>query len=208
MNTMSEMNETFPARRSYLPLWILIAVFVIPYVLAAIFYTSEDARKLGQATNYGELISPVIALANVEFNTLDNKILSMESLRGKWVLLTVGDSVCDEQCQKNMYYIRQARKAMAADRTRVERLFVLTDTQYLDAFRQGLQSYSGMHVMSGPEAANRAIISTLAPGGEDIRGRIYIIDPLGNAILMYPAGSDPDGVVHDLRRLLKVSKIG
>ncbi len=204
MNTISEMNEQSPARRSYLPLWILIAVFVIPYVLAAVFYTSEDARRLGQATNYGELISPAIPVAKMEFDTLDNKRLSLETFRGKWILLTVGSSLCEEQCQKNMYYIRQARKAMAADRTRVERLFVLTDMQHVESFRHGLQEYSGMYVMSGPEAANRAFMDELSPTGEDVRDRIYIIDPLGNAIMMYPAGSNPDGVVHDLRRLLKV----
>lgn len=39
-------------------------------------------------------------------------------------------------------------------------------------------------------------------------GRIYIIDPLGNLVLSYQQGVDPSGILQDLKRLLKLSRIG
>jgi len=38
--------------------------------------------------------------------------------------------------------------------------------------------------------------------------RVYIIDPLGNLMMYYPPGADPGGMLKDLKKLLKYSKIG
>ena len=38
--------------------------------------------------------------------------------------------------------------------------------------------------------------------------RVYIIDPLGNLMMYYPPVADPSGMLKDLRKLLKYSKIG
>jgi hypothetical protein len=38
--------------------------------------------------------------------------------------------------------------------------------------------------------------------------RVYIIDPLGNLMMFYPPEADPSGMLKDLRKLLKYSKIG
>ena len=39
-------------------------------------------------------------------------------------------------------------------------------------------------------------------------GRIYIVDPIGNIMMSYPPDADPTGMKKDLKRLLKVSKLG
>jgi len=38
--------------------------------------------------------------------------------------------------------------------------------------------------------------------------RIYIVDPLGNLMMSYPADADPSKMRKDLSRLLKVSHVG
>jgi cytochrome oxidase Cu insertion factor (SCO1/SenC/PrrC family) len=38
--------------------------------------------------------------------------------------------------------------------------------------------------------------------------RVYIIDPLGNLMMYYPPDADPSGMLKDLKKLLKYSKIG
>ena len=38
--------------------------------------------------------------------------------------------------------------------------------------------------------------------------RIYLIDPLGNLVLRYPADPDIKGIAKDLERLLRASRIG
>jgi hypothetical protein len=39
-------------------------------------------------------------------------------------------------------------------------------------------------------------------------GRLYIVDPMGNLMLAYPAGTDPVGIIADLKRLLRYSGAG
>lgn len=39
-------------------------------------------------------------------------------------------------------------------------------------------------------------------------GRIYIIDPLGNLMMSYAPGAPPKGLLEDLKKLLKLSRIG
>ena len=45
-----------------------------------------------------------------------------------------------------------------------------------------------------------------APGSAG--GDTFLVDPLGNIMMAYEAGSDPNGLKKDLKRLLKVSKLG
>ena len=39
-------------------------------------------------------------------------------------------------------------------------------------------------------------------------GEVLLVDPLGNLILSYPPGLDPDGLFRDAKHLLRLSKIG
>ena len=39
-------------------------------------------------------------------------------------------------------------------------------------------------------------------------GRIYISDPLGNLMISYPADINPKGILKDLKKLLRASRIG
>ena len=38
--------------------------------------------------------------------------------------------------------------------------------------------------------------------------RVYLIDPLGNLMMVYPAGAKAKGMLEDLKRLLRLSSIG
>jgi hypothetical protein len=37
---------------------------------------------------------------------------------------------------------------------------------------------------------------------------VYLVDPLGNLMLRFPRDPDPSGMIKDLQRLLKYSRIG
>ena len=68
-----------------------------------------------------------------------------------------------------------------------------------------------MHVIAGPPPAVAELARqfTLPAGSPlDDPDRIYVVDPLGNLMMSYPAGADPNGIRKDLARLLRVSRIG
>jgi cytochrome oxidase Cu insertion factor (SCO1/SenC/PrrC family) len=39
------------------------------------------------------------------------------------------------------------------------------------------------------------------------KGRVYLIDPLGNIMMAYESGADPNHIRQDLKRLLTWSKL-
>ena len=48
----------------------------------------------------------------------------------------------------------------------------------------------------------------LPPGAANDRAHIYLVDPLGNVMMRWPAKPDMRRMLKDLERLLKASQIG
>lgn len=203
-----------PVKRSYTTLWVMIILFAMPYVAATYFYLNQDKIDL-PSSNYGEFVSPMRSVSELGLKTLDNKTFSFLEIKGKWVLLTVGESSCVQACLENMYKMRQIRKAVGQERGRVERVFLLTETTQRTAFAQKLKGYKGMIVALANTNAHTDLLSSFELSGyasikniQSSTNSIYIIDPLGNIMMAYPEGADAEGILKDVRRLLLVSKIG
>lgn len=210
MQQLANNLEDTTGKRSYTTLWVMIILFALPYIAATYFYLNQEKISL-PGSNYGELISPVRQLATIKLDTLNNKKFSFPDVKGKWVLLTVGNSSCGQACQENMYKIRQIRKAVGQERGRVERVFLLTDKKEMSQFNRKLADYTGMLVALATNEDHTALLETLVmenANSASVKDGIYIIDPLGNFMMAYKSGADAEGILKDVRRLLKVSKIG
>ena len=197
-------------KKSYTTLWVMIVLFALPYVAAMYFYMNRDSFEL-ETSNYGALISPVQQLEDITFSTLNNESFQFSNYSGRWILVTVGNSNCLQACQENMYKIRQIRKAVGQERGRVERVFLLTDGNNISEFTKKLTGYQGMVVAKAYEADSSNFLDTFKYGNTDnhsIENGIFIVDPLGNFMMSYPEGADAEEILKDVRRLLKVSKIG
>lgn len=206
--TTNSLNEEQVPRKSYTTLWVMIILFALPYIAAVYFYNNSDELDLAQ-NNYGTIVSPVKAIEPLDMETLDTTNFSIADLKGKWIFVTIGSSLCEEHCQKNMYKIRQIRKAVAQERSRVERVFLLTDSQDINGFKVKISDYQGMYVIKPSEdKAYDDFIKTFSMPGQQINNGIYIIDPLGNFMMAYPEDADAAKILDDIRRLLKISKIG
>ena len=57
------------------------------------------------------------------------------------------------------------------------------------------------------EPIQRVLESTASDFSAQIAGSSYLIDPIGNIMLFYSAGFDPNDLNKDLKRLLKWSKL-
>jgi cytochrome oxidase Cu insertion factor (SCO1/SenC/PrrC family) len=191
------MTPTAQARSSRSQIWLLLAVFFAPLLIAfALYY---GAWRPGGATNYGELIDPPRPLTLPPLTALDGQQLAPDLMRGKWSLVYIGAGDCDARCREALSLMRQVRLALGDDLARVQRLFLATDPccdrAYLDAEHQGLiaASASAPLLEQFPDAASRSI---------------YIVDPLGNLMMSHPPGAPPKGLLEDLKKLLKLSHIG
>ncbi len=190
---------------------LFILVFFGPMAAAWLVYANSDHWRPAGTTNRGELVVPARPLTGFSLQELTGTPLGEDYLHGKWTLVYIGDSQCPEACREAVYYMRQVRLALGADAHRVQRLLVLTDASRIAALQPFLQGYPGMAVASAEQPALEGFLKLFKVSGEKsdgVAGRVYVVDPLGNLMMVYPPDAAPRGMLKDLQRLLKVSQIG
>jgi len=181
-----------PARAKRLVLLIAV-IAVAPVILSYLAYYAlpRDSRA-----NYGTLLAR--PFHDVAGTTLDGKPLSTRDLRGRWIVLFAGGGACDAVCTSALYASRQARTIQNAERERVQRLWLIPDAGAPPP--DVLDEHPDLVVARVAAGAAAAL-----PEGTD---RIYLIDPLGNLVLVWPADPDIKAMAKDLTRLLRASRIG
>ncbi len=188
---------------------LLVLLFIFPVVASFILYAT-GWRPSG-TINHGELVEPARPIEDVNLTRFDGKRMRFADLQKKWTLVYFGSAECLSPCKDNLYKMRQVRLSLGVDATRLQRLFVVTDTNALDLLKYELKEYPNMAVVTGPASNIEALASQFyLPVGTplDNLDRIYVVDPLGLLMMSYPADADPSGMRKDLKRLLKVSQIG
>lgn len=177
---------------------LILTLCAMPTVAAWLAYFVWQPESRG---NYGELIEPR-QLRDSELRLLDGRPFRFSQLRGKWVMLHIDSGACSEECRKKLVYIRQARLAQGKAVTRVERVWLVTDSVAPgDALAR---EFEGTQIV---RAEGSAVLGEF-PAARSRADHIYVVDPLGNLMMRYPADPDPRRIVKDLARLLKASRIG
>lgn len=178
---------------------------VFAYMLVASGWRPTHTR------NYGALVEPVRPLADIEFNTLAGGTARLGGHVGTWSLVYFGAAECLSPCIENLYKMRQIVAAQGKEAPRVRRVFVVTDGIAPDMLRYTLKDYPGMEILIGPTGAARSIAPQFDVAGAGVFDgvhRLYVVDPLGNLMMSYPADADPGRMLEDLSLLLQASRIG
>ena len=200
---MQPVTESGKARRS--GRWKLFALLMVCAAPMILSYLTYYVIKPTGRTNYGTLIDPrerpIPAMAST---TLDGRPEKLEQYAGKWIMLKVGGGECGEACQKQLFAMRQWRLMQGKNMDRIERVWLVTDEQPLDTMT--IRQYDGMHLLRAP---NDVVTKWLpAEQGTTPASHIYLIDPLGNLMMRFPADPDVRKVYKDIAKLLKASAIG
>jgi hypothetical protein len=177
---------------------VILALCAMPFVAAWFGYMVGPPPP---RANYGDLIE-AHPLADPVLQGLDGKPFRLSQLHGKWVLLQLDSSACAAECRKKLVYMQQLRLSQGKDAERIERVWLLTDAGTPDAAL--LREYEGIHVAR----ARASEVSAEFPAARSATDHIYIADPLGNLMLRFPADPEPRGMMKDMGRLLRLSRIG
>jgi hypothetical protein len=173
---------------------LLLALVVIAPVVAS--YSAYYFFPREQRTNYGELLAtPAPPLAGTR---ADGQPFALTQLRGKWVLAAGAPGACDASCAGALHATRQARTIQGREMERVQRVWMVTDDAAPDPAL--LAQHPDLLVVHVPRRAAEAL-----PAGAD---RIYLVDPLGNLVLAFPADPDIRKLAKDIERVLRASRIG
>ena len=184
--------------------WKMIAVLLVcaaPVLLS--YFTYYVIRPEGRR-NYGELIDPQRPLPALQAIKLDGTMVEVKSLKGQWLLMSVSNAACDVSCQQRLYFQRQLREALGREKDRLDWIWLITDTATVD--KRLLPALSTSTVLRVPASG---LDQWLPPTvGSGVEAHIYLVDPLGNLMMRFPANMDTAGAARakrDLDRLLRAS---
>jgi cytochrome oxidase Cu insertion factor (SCO1/SenC/PrrC family) len=169
--------------------------FFVPIVGAWLLNVfAPDWRPFG-TTNYGTLVQPVRPITVAGLRKADGVALDAGYLNGRWTLVHIQVGTCGRDCRDGLARLGQVQQALGDDMHRVQLLVV------------------GDAAGSGPEGATAVVADGgwLAPFSfPDAQPEpgIYLVDPQGYLMMRYPRDAERRGVLNDLERLLKISKIG
>lgn len=197
------LSVTLPSgqARGRLLLVSIFAAFFVPILVA--WWLVGQWRPEG-SVHHGRLLEPAVPVAYLQGRTAAGARLGTDWLQGYWTLVYVDDGSCGSDCQDGLYAMRQVRVALGKESHRVRNL-LLQPRPPAAELENWLAREHPQLTAAVTDAASEAALER--PFGDRERG-IYLIDPLGNLLMRYRVGDDPRGMLKDLTRLLKLSKIG
>jgi hypothetical protein len=195
------MDDLKAPRRARLQGWLLFLLFAGPLAVAAYLYY-DTAWRPGGTVNHGDLVVPPVPLPEAALPTPEGERTQADFLKHHWSLVYLDRHGCDAACREALHTGRQMRLALGHQMERVRRVYLYMgeppDPAYFEAEHPDMLVAS----VAGPEGeAVRQAFSGQAEG-------YWLVDPLGNVMMRYPQDAGPKGMLEDLKRLLRLSRIG
>ena len=184
--------------------WKMIAVLLVcASPVIASYLTYYVIRPEGRR-NFGELITPQRPLPALATVDLQGKVGELTALKKQWLLVSVANAGCDAACQQRLYFQRQLKESLGKEKGRLDRVWLISDGAPVDdKLRAALTDFTLLRV----PADQLAQWLPSAPGQRP-EDHLFVVDPLGNLMIRFPASMDAAGAAkakRDLDRLLRAS---
>ncbi len=191
-------SRTRMGRLKMLAVLLVCASPVIASYLTYYVFRPEGRR------NFGELVQPQRPLPDLAAQSLDGKTINLRGLKGQWLLVSVAPGACAEACQRHLYLQRQLREGLGKEKERLDWVWLINDaTPVVEGLLPALKEASAIRVPP------TELAQWLTPQeGYALQDHLYLVDPLGNWMMRFPArldAQDAGKVKRDLDRLLRAS---
>lgn len=181
--------------------WKMLAILLVCAAPVIASYLTYYVIRPEGRRNYGELIDPQRPLPAIEGIDARGRPLALPALKDQWLLISVADSACDAACERHLYLQRQLRETLGKEKDRLDWVWLRTGSADL---REPLAAATAAATVLHVDAA--ALAQWLQPApGKRIEDHLYLVDPVGNWMLRFPADIDPARAKRDLDRLLRAS---
>jgi hypothetical protein len=199
--TASSLSESTRTRGGRMYMMLVLLACAAPVLLS--YLTYYVIRPEGRA-HHGELIEPQRNLPEWNAKNLEDKEVPLASLKGQWLLVTVGGGTCNEKCERVLFVQRQLHKLLNKESDRLDRVWLINDQTAPQ--KKLLESIEGATVLRVPADQ---LAQWLAPAnGHALEEHLYLVDPLGHWMMRFAYPDDAKTVVdmkRDLERLMRAS---
>ena len=184
--------------------WKMILVLLVcASPVVASYFAYYVIRPEGRR-NFGELINPQRPLPALATQAMDGKVGELTALKNQWLLINVAGGECDLRCEQNLYFQRQLRESLGREKERLDRVWLVNDgAPVRPALLPALASATVLRVQA------TALAQWLEPApGKRLQDHLYLVDPLGNLMMRFPADMDAEAgakAKRDLDRLLRAA---
>jgi hypothetical protein len=183
---------------------MLMVLLMCAAPVIASYFTYYVVRPEGRR-HFGELIDPQRTVpSELVGRGLDGAAVPLLSLRGQWLLVSVAPGDCDGVCEKQLYLQRQLRESLGKERDRVDKVWLVTGDAVIKPELLSVLPETAVLRMSD------AALGTwlFAAQGQQLGDHLYLVDPMGNWMMRFPAHMDLAQAAQakrDIERVLRAS---
>ncbi len=183
---------------------MLLVMLVCAAPVIASYFTYYVIRPEGRR-NFGELIDPQRPLPAVQAKNLAGESVMLPTLKGQWLFVSVAGGACEAQCQQHLYLQRQLRETLGKEKDRLDRVWLINDDAPVPP--EIVPALKDATVLRVPPAA---LAQWLQAGkGHALNEHLYVVDPLGNWMMRFPAGLNAETALkakRDLDQLMRAAR--
>lgn len=185
--------------------WKMLLLFLVcASPVVASYFTYYVIRPEGRR-NFGELVNPQRGLPDLVATAANGETVNLKTLKDQWLLVSVSGGACDARCAQHLYMQRQLRETLGKEKDRLDWVWLVNDAAPIPAAIQS--ALKGAMVL---RVAPDALAQWLEPvKGQELTAHLYLVDPLGNWMMRFPANmdikEDAPKAKRDLERLLRAS---
>lgn len=135
--------------------------------------------------------------------------VSAEMWRDKWSMVYMTDT-CDKTCEERLHLMRQIQVSMDKNMSRVQRVLISSDPQL-----QAMQDrYPDLIILHAPADRVHTYAQHFAMSGQQGEAQandantLYLVDPLANLMMRFPADLAGRDIRADIARLLNYAWAG
>jgi hypothetical protein len=186
--------------------WTLLLIALICAApIAGSYFAYYVIKPKGGTTSYGTLIEPQRPIPeSLVVTGEDGKPIKLDTLRGRWLMISVDNSACDKACVTKLYFMRQVRATQGGERERIVNVFLRTDAGKVPDVVDSAYKDTDMLIADPKEVAAWLPVDN----GTQLSDHIYMVDPNGNLMMRFPKDPNPTKIKGDVTKLLKNSRIG
>jgi hypothetical protein len=195
---MPTAQDAAAMRRGRMKMLLVTFVCAAPVIASylAFYFVRPDARR-----NYGVLVAQSAIPATLSVRTQASVTQPFLGLKDQWLLVSVASADCAATCEKHLYLQRQLRESLGREKERLDWVWLVTDQAPLPSrLMPALQEAQILRV------DRAALAQWLQPAdGSRLEDHLYVVDPMGNWMMRFPADIDAGKAKKDLERLLRAS---